>query len=410
LRLPHLTRPFMPALFVGALASVTFAQSTQSPIPEHMSLQPQIDISGTGIATLDFGRQNLYGSGGLTSGSQINFSDSSLGVSFSQRMFGNGIGSFTLSGLSLDQSNSGNSFQFFLNQAFLDYQSLRYEVYIGRTDNPSAQLVQFPTLRGDDLVEFTYLTDPFSNGKNIEEQRYSNVASVTFNQNLRNFENVHVQHLIDSDNVNGSNDSMINSAGIGYQYLVDPTDEQLARLPSYGAGFEYRSIPESFGGSSEALYAGGKVNVSPSLTHPIDLNLLDTFTFGNSLSVFQTVGDTFRANANAVAASLRYSDTPFGKPPSSLALTAGFKSFGQVSGASEFGLELTGTKGLGQGFDAVAQLGYLHRSDAFSGAYAGNRDGFVLQLGLSFNFSATINNNIGARRTPLNTLYHHDSN
>ncbi|MHB8636214.1 MAG: hypothetical protein ACYC96_07055 [Fimbriimonadaceae bacterium] len=392
---------------VLALAAMAHGQAQQTPIPERMSIQPQVDLAGTGIATLDFGRNNLFGTGGLSSGSQINFSDSALSVGFSQRLYRGGIGSFTLGGIALDQSNSGNAFQLFLNQAFLDFQTQRFEAYLGRTDNPSAQLVQFPTLRGDDLVEFTYLDDPFSNGKDTEEHRYGNVAGVTLNHSLQQFVNVHAQHLIDSDGINGTDSSSLNSAGVNYQYMALPTDAQLARLVSCGAGYEHRAVPQAFGGSSEAVYAGGVLNLIPSLTHSVDLKLIDTLTFGNSTASFGTIGDTFRANANAVAASLRLLNSPFGMPGSSISLTAGYKTFEKVRGANEFGFELTGAKRLGEGFDAEAQVGYMHRSSAFAGVYGANRDGVIVQVGLSFSFDATINKTMGPRRSPLNTLYHH---
>jgi hypothetical protein len=294
-----------------------------------------------------------------------------------------------------------------VHQAFVDYQTVRFEAYAGRTDNPTAQLVQFPTLRGDDLVDFTYLQNPFSNGQNLEEHRFGNVAAVTFNQGLRHFENIHVQHLIDSSDTDGVDGTSLNSVGVSYQYMAVPTMEALARTVSYGVGYEHRDIPAVFGGSSEAVYGGGVFNLVPSLTNRIDFRILGAATLGNGTRGFGTVTDTYRADATSVAASVDYMNTPFGLPGSELSLTGGYKSYSKVSGAREIGLALTGKKRLGEGFDAVAQLGYVRRTDALAAVTGGNRDNFMLQLGLSFNFGATFNQNIGPRRTPLNTLYHH---
>lgn len=393
------------AVIISSTGGAAHAQATQSPIQERPAVQPQIDIAGTGIATLDLSKNGTYGSGN-GSNSQINISDSGLVVSASQRLYNGGIGSFSLGGLTLDQSNSGTTSnpQFFLHQAFADYQTRDLEAYIGRTDNPTAQFVTFPTLRGDDLVDFTFLNDPYSDGKNLEEQRYSNVAAVTFNQGLTHFENFHVQHLIDSAGIGGSGGTGLNSYGASYQYQNTPTLDAIQRIVSYGVGFEHRPVSSAFGGKSDALYAGGVINLRPSLTDRVDLRLLDNYTFGNNTKTFTTVGDTYRADANTLAASLRYLHSPFGIPGYQVSLTAGYKTFDRVSGANELGLQLTGVKRLGDGFDAVAQVGYARRSGAIVSAF-GQRDDTVFQIGLSYNFDSIFNQQVGPRRTPLNMLH-----
>ncbi len=400
----HIKKGLVGATLVG-LTSFGFGQSQQAPIQERPGLQPQIDLQGSGIGTLDIGRKSNFGSNGNGTGGQINISDSALSLGFSERLYRGGIGSFTLGALALDKANSGQDFGLFLHQALVDYQTASFETYLGRTDNPSVQLVQFPTLRGDDLVEFTYLLNPFSNGQNLEEHRYGNVAAATFNKGLRQFVNVHAQSLIDSDNLEGPNSSQLNSYGASYQYMALPTNEPLDRFVSYGAGFEHRAVPRSFGGASEALYAGGVVNVLPSLTHRVDLRLLVTSTFGNSTKGFDTLGDTYRADSTTVAASLRQLNSPFGLPGSALSLTAGYKTFGRVSDANEFGLALTGAKRLGEGFDAVAQIAYTHRSDALAAVAGGHGDNLAFQVGLSFSFGSVTNQSVGPRRTPLNTRF-----
>jgi hypothetical protein len=399
-----LVRLASAAALVAAAGSVAQAQAQQVPIPEEPSTQPQIELAGTGVGTLDLAKtQNPAEGGGKTSANQVNFSDSALLVGAAQRLYRGGIGSFALGGLTTDQTNTGRGTgqSLFLHQGFLDYQTLRTEAYVGRTDTPPAQIVTFPTLRGDDLITFTNLLNPFSDGANVEEHRYANVAAVTFNQGLRHFENVHVQHLIDSAGSDPEG-AGLNSYGISYQWLNLPTLEAIQRVVSYGAGYEHRSLSNEQGGRSDALYAGGVFNLKPSLTNRIDLRLLDVFTFGNDLKGFASTADTFRADANQITAAVRYLHSPFGTPASELALTAGYKSYNKVDDANSFGLALTGVKRLGQGFDAVAQLLYQRRDKALGDAYGGAREEKAIQIGFVFNFNATFNQNIGPRRTLLN--------
>ena len=414
-----LTRTAAPALALAALGfawlypSHAAAQAQQVPIPEEPSTAPQIEVLGTAVATLDLGRsRNAVPGGGQASGSQVNISDTSLLVGASQRLYKGGIGSVSIGGLALDQTNTGRGTQIFLHQAFADYQDQKLEAYIGRTDQPTAQIVTFPTLRGDDLVTFTNLLNPFSNGENVNEHRYSNVAAVTLNQKLTTFENFHVQHLIESaDTSRGpSVGTGLNSYGVSVQHLGLPGLEAVEKYISYGAGYEHRSVGRADGGSSEVLYAGGVVNLKPSLVNLVDLRVLDNYTFGSNLSSFRNTSDTFRANSNSVTAAVRYLHSPFGKPAYQVSLTAGYKSYNKVSRAGSVGVALTGVKRLGEGFDIVAQYIYQHRGDALTNAYGGAREENALQLGFVFNFDTLFNRTIGPRRSLLNLQHQYIPN
>jgi hypothetical protein len=395
-------------LTAGALASVAGAQTQQAPV-QQISLQPQIEIAGSGLATLDFGREGMFGGRGIGSRSQINFSDSSLSFGVAQRMYRGAIGSFTLGGLAIDEANSGHGKQIFMHQAFADFQELRFEGYIGRTNTPTAQIVAFPTIREDDLVDYTSVLNPFSNGANAEEHRYSNVAGLVFNSDLHHFFNVHAQHQIDSAGV-GQSDSGLNSVGISFQYEGNPALRTIDRFPSFGFGVESRAVNKSFGGTSNVFYGGGVLNLQPGLVDKLDLRLLGQVSFGNDTNSLTTLNDTYRADQESIALSLRKLYSPFGKPASQMALTTGFKRYSKVSNANSFGVALSYGKSLGQGFDFVSQVGYERRSSAMTTAFGGHSDAMVLQFGLSFNFGSTFNQSIGPRRSPTNLLHQYIPN
>ena len=388
-----------------------FGQAQQVPIPEQPSVAPQIEIAGTAVGTLDLGRaRNALPDGGRASGSQINIADSALVVGAAQRLYKGGIGSLAVGGLTVDQTNVGRGTQLFLHQAYVDYQTQSLEAYLGRTDQPTAQIVTFPTLRGDDLITFTNLLDPFSSGGNVEEHRYSNVGAVTFNQKLTTFENVHIQHLIDSTNIGTPGSSGLNSYGLSIQHLGLPGLEAVQKVISYGGGYEHRSVARVDGGRSDAVYAGGVINLRPSLVNRVDLRVLDNYTFGNGLRSFRSTPDTFRANSNALTAAVRYLHSPFGKPAYQVSLTAGYKSYDKVSRANSIGLALTGVKRLGEGFDVVGQYVYQNRGDNLASAYGGAHQESAIQVGFIFNFDTLFNRSIGPRRSLLNLQHQYIPN
>ena len=380
---------------VPSLALATQAQPV--PIPEDPSTAPQIELSGTGIGTVDYGKAASRPNGG----GGINLSDSSLFVGAAQRLYRGGVGSFGLGGLTTEDTNKGTSTALFLHQAFVDYQSETFEFLVGRSDNPAAHVVDFPTLRGDDLITLTNPLNPFSNGGNVEEHRYSNVASATFNQGLELFENVHAQHLLNSAGIGSA--TAINSFGISVYHLGAPGLETLEKIPSWGVGYEQLTMQNNAPSGLHQLYAGGTLNLNESVTDRWELRLQDGVNWGSRLRAFSGITDSFQANANGVAASLRYLNSPFGHPGFQVSLTLAEKTYFDVAGAHSEGYALTGVKRLGQGFDLVAQYQGQWRSSVLANAQsAGLAIEQAGEVGLAFNFDAVLNEHIPPRRTLLN--------
>lgn len=381
---------------LGLPDAVLAAQAQPVPIPEDPSVAPQVNISGTGIGSLAFGKTAESG----VAKARVNLSDSALEVGAAQKLYHESdVGSFGFGALTIDDTNRGSSL--FFHKAFVDFQTEKFEVLFGRSDNPTAHLVDFPTLRGDDLLTLTNPLNPYSKGDVAEEHRYANVASFTLNQRLTYFENFHVQHLLDSSGV--SSDTAINSFGVTLGYLGEPGMESLEASPAWGIGFEQMTrLPGADGGIHEA-YAGGVVNVRRSPTHRWELGLQSITNWGSDLRALSNATDSFRADASIFAASLRYLNSPFGAPSYQVALTAGAKKYFKVSNASSWGLALTAVKRLGPGFDLVAQYQTQWRDSALAAAQAkGTSFEHVGELGFTYNFDATFNRHISPQRSLLN--------
>jgi hypothetical protein len=392
------------AFLFPLIAAATLAQPV--PIPEDQSFSPQVELAGSGIGTLGLVRTT-----DRQSEAGINFTDSALLVGASQRLYDDAVGSFVFGNLATDAANSGTNktSSYFTHQSFVNYQSQRLEVLMGRTDNQIAHIVDFPTLRGDDLVTLTNPTDPFSNGVNTEEHRYANVASVTLNQNFSYFENFHVQHLISSSNI--GSDNGINSAGITFQYLSSPGLENFSTLPSYGLGYEYVKLDTNSGSGLNQIYGGATITINKSVTNLVDLRFQDILSLGSNLGNFQNITDTFQADSNAVAFAIRYLNKPFGGSGYQLSLTGAYKNYLKVSQANSFGFALTTIKTLGQGFDLVSQFQGQTRSSNLSAFQTpGVNFENTIEIGLAFNFDALFNKHINPRRSLLNQQHQYVPN
>ncbi len=390
------------ALAISTLPTFAHGQAQRTPVPEKPSVAPQIEVDGTGIATLEGQSPRItLSSGNRSSASRINVSDSAILLGASERLFRKGgIGSFVIGTTSTETDATPSGTGMFLHQMFVNYQTRSSEATLGRTD-VATRLIDFPTIRGDDLNEFVNMLNPFSNGDNVEEHRYSDQASFTLTRNLRHFLNFHAQHLVTST-ARTIGQGGLNSFGVSYQYQTIPALEVLTKIPLWGVGFERQDIGQGFGGAANLVYGGVVYNIQPDPVDRIDLRVQDIYSFGNDTSAFASVADTFRAANNTVAASLRWLHSPFGTPGHQVALTIGYKNYNKVSNANTLGLALTGVKRLGDGFDLVAQYSYHHRQPAYAATFSNVRNEHSVQVGFVFNFTNTFNQHLGPRRSLLN--------
>jgi hypothetical protein len=400
----HKWTPVFVAITIALTCSQAGAQGSAGPIPEKPSIVPQIELDGTGIATLNYQTPRPAppptGSGSTT---DLDFADSSLLLGISQRLYHGGIGSLVLGTVTTGESEAVSKTGLLLSQLYLDYQTQPFEAYIGRANTPT-HLFDFPTLRGDDLNEFVNLPNPFSNGAIADETRYSNVAAVEWNSHLRNFFNLHVQHLLQTA-APGAGQTGINSYGLTFRYEAPPALESIVKIPFWGLGYEHQTIGSAQGGPADVLYGGIIYNIAPDPIHRFDLRLLDIYSFSNGLHSFTGFADTYRAAANSVALSLRYLYALNGVPGYEVALTAGFRNYARVHDANTFALALTGAKRLGEGFDLVLQYIYQHRGGAYASAVGQPKDENRFEIGFVFHFQNILNQHIGPRRT-LQNLQH----
>lgn len=378
--------------------------SVATPIAEEPSFSPQIEIAGFGIGTIATENSSSHPD---QTGS-INFSDSSLLVGASQSLYNNAIGSFVFGVTSLEAANNANKTEtnYFVNKTYVNYEAEKIEFLLGRTDNPNSHIIDFPVLRGDNLVTLLNPNNPLSDGKNMEEHRYSNVASFTFNHGLKYFTNLHLQHLINS--ALNSSDNGINSYGFTFHYLSSPGLENIETIPNWGFGFE--KIHAS-GADINQASIGMVFNVNQSITDLVDLRLQNNTSWGSKLSDIATKNESYQADNNASTASIRYHHNPFGKAGYQVALTTSYQKFTKIADSSSWGTALVYTKELGQGFNFVTQYMAQWRSQKLAQVQT-NGETFQnsVEIGLAFGFDAIFNKHLNPRRSLLNQQHQYIPN
>jgi hypothetical protein len=251
-------------------------------------------------------------------------------------------------------------------------------------------------LRGDDLITFLNPLNPYSASVTAtpEESRYSNVAQLIWNQGQQTYERVYAEHLL------GDPSPKLNAFGATFEYMAPPGLESIERVPEWGAS--YRHVTLSDGGIHQ-LEAGAVLVLHESVTDRLDLRAQEILTMGNSLAAFAGPADPAIARSSVTAASIRYLHSPFGKPAWQVALTGGYRGYFDVSDASSTGVALTALKRLGRGFDVVVQYLGQWRARALEAVESpGTSYEQSGEVGIVFNFEATINSHVTPRRRLLN--------
>lgn len=114
------------------------------------------------------------------------------------------------------------------------------------------------------------------------------------------------------DTAGTGKDLGINSYGINFSYLGEPGMESLERVPAWTLGLEHIPLQANSPNGLFQAQAGIVMNLRKSTTHRLELSAQNLLSLGSDLRGFQNITDTFRANSNSFAISMRYLNSKFG--------------------------------------------------------------------------------------------------
>lgn len=170
-----------------------------------------------------------------------------------------------------------------------------------------SRAVPMPTLRDDDLIRYTDLSNPFSLVGSSADQQYGNVLDATFWPSPRWYIDAHVDNL--PNNVLGAQSLTgftVNSYGltVGYRQIPALAPISFVRQIALGANASFVDAPgQAF--MFEAV-AGAWLNLHPDPVHGVDLRLQGIYNRGTGGTALGTINDTYRAQTVSAVASLGY--------------------------------------------------------------------------------------------------------
>ncbi len=347
---------------------------------------PRITLGGRIISTVD----SVDFDTDSTKEGEINIDDSALLLRFDKRLYGGGVAGAVLGfreegdGVQFDQANA-----FFWNQDF--------EIDLGRTRLRNT-LIEFPTLRDEDLITYTHVGNTQSNSE--LDQIYGKQISFDWFVDRKN-QSLGIWAGSRTEQPGISDRSGFDSYGVGYVFQLPEDFRYVKRLRHAGIMIDRQKV--SVTGNDQwlnALIFGVEFN--------LNINPLENWSVGvqaianngvaaGSLVGANAVSNRARAKSNAIVTSLRYTARPKLLTRWQAALNLGYKDYSDVNNASQWTLVPSFVYVLGQGVDLISQISYTDFDTNL-----GNGSDTMLQVGLSFSFNARFNDNIGERKSILN--------
>ncbi len=187
------------------------------------------------------------------------------------------------------------------------YESRWLAIRIGRGRIRSL-VVPLPTLRDDDLVRWSDVQNPFSDGNSTADHQFGNTVDATLWPTPRFFADVHLENLSRFVLRPESLASFeINSYGLslGYRQIPALARTSVVRKVGIGANVYRLGLPSQELGV-DAL-AGAWLNVIRDPVHGVDWRLQGIYNRGTPSLAITTLNDTFRAEQVSFTSSLGYS-------------------------------------------------------------------------------------------------------
>ncbi|GAB4274261.1 MAG: hypothetical protein Kow0092_29700 [Deferrisomatales bacterium] len=361
---------------------------------------PRLTLGGRLISTLDATWADGEGRGG-DDRYDVNIADTSLLLRADRKLFDKSIGGAVV-GLEFPDPDADFTDTVFYHQVFAFLWDRSYQVELGRTKLRNT-LVEFPTLRDDDLLRFTEIQNGFSQSNTEEFQQFGNHLAVDlFFPAHRMTLTGYLAQRIETDaggNVRAEFD--INSGGLQVQFEQPEGLRFSGRLRQLGVGWDVQQVDAGRDEWKHALVAGGVVNLT---MDPQDHweGLAQVIYDGGAgpLDLTSYQGRSL-AETLAVVAGVSFRHSTFQLLRWKASLTGAYKNYLDEGGAWEWSAVPSFQYQLGDGVGLLVQYQYTDRGQDLARAVGFDGE-HTVQVGLNFDFETLFNDYIGERRSILN--------
>ncbi len=362
-------------------------------------VMPRITVGGRLVSTFDLGR--AYGRDRDDEDTaDVDVADSSLLVRFDKRLFDQSVGGAVL-GLEFPDPDADFADTVYYHHVFAFLWDRNYRIELGRTKLRN-YLVEFPTLRDDDLLWFTETTNGLSNSNTEEYQQFGNHLAVDLfapRQFLAG--TVYLAQRTETEDDGSVKDGFdVNGGGVQLQRTVPAALKFSGRVRQAGVGWDVQRVDVDGGAWKNAFVAGGVVNLTLDPADHWEAMAQAIYDLGAGDEGLGTLRARALARSVSVVGAVNFRKSTFQLLRWKAGLTGAYKRYTQ-EGDGEWSVVPTFQYRLGDGVAAVAQYRYTGRSADLARAVGFDREHRV-QVGLTFDFEAGFNDYIGQRQSILN--------
>ena len=372
---------------------------------------PEINIGGRAIVTANYQDQELA-DGGSQSDSELDIADSSLLFGFSKYLFSDQDYGFAAFGIKLPEDDSDLEDDIYVHEVHVGIGGPRYELKLGRSRLTNT-LVQFPTLRDDDLLEFTHVLNGSSNAEAEEFQIFGGLVqgSWWFTPAVRLTGALTARTETD-DHGDRESSSNFNGGSLTLAYEIPETIKFDRGVRFAGISVDYQDLDDMVLGHGEAarnLSSDDMTAIIAALTYNLSNDperfwVLDgqaIYNDGAEVASLHSEIERARAESTMVALALRYFHRPYLQTRWQAAAIVGWKDYRDFDDATAYTVTPSFVYRLGAGVDLLAQYQYRHNDTGLATA-TGVDDEHRIAVGISFAFDYTLNESVGERGSILN--------
>ncbi len=340
--------------------------------------------------------------------SELNdFSDTGLLIGFRQKLYSDYRGQMVI-GFQFPDADSDLG-QLFFSQVFLKVEDKSNILKMGRSRVRNA-LIEFPTLRDDDALDFTDVLNPFSSGENSEESQYGNVLEVSRIFGQRYWLNIHGEHFTETPEPPdiSETDFSLNAVGLSFEYRV-PEIQRWNRgiLDQIGIGFN-SFLTDRLGYDSEIdkalknISLSAILNIYPDPVHFLDVRHQTIYNLGfDEVEQLTDYASLTRTSSLATFTSLRYLYRRLERPTAQLSASFGYKVFPNPSDSTnQLNFVANGFYRIGENFDVGLQFQYLSFSGDLEELFGENES--RIQFALTYSIDQSWNEQFDDRDSLLN--------
>ena len=417
-RSPRSPGRLRPAGLASALLALVLLLWVPGPARAQESM-PRLTFGGRGLVSFDLNGTTPFADDETADtdfGTVNNFSDSFLLVRLDRQLFEKYRAGVVVGFLFPDAETELG--EVFYNQVHVFYDTKNFGGTLGRTRLTNFVL-EFPTLREEDLIEYGVVANGFSNAANSEFSRYGNVVRAElFQMSSRLVLAGQASNWKETDATGGELDEFdVNAASASLTYRLPEGIRYEGFLRRAGLELVSQNVDAASQSWMHALVGGAALNLTRNPLRNIELRTQAIYNFGvdpeDGGLVFDPAGDPAptpvtladpvgraRSESLAVVTSLRLLSRPYQLDRFQAAVTGAYKEFVD-GGGSQFAVVPNVFFRLGQGVDLGLQYRYEQFDDALAGALGRKRDHSV-QLTMSFGFQLMFNDYFGERDDILN--------